>query len=100
MYTLPVAAIVTTSTSAALPIPTPRVVREVFSLSVLIAPKAKRMLSPQELIRPLVGSGKRMVGHQIVAGALGYDAQIGPADQLLQMWHVGATGEEVISPRF
>ena len=48
----------TTSTIAALPITTPSMVREAFSLSPASAQKAKRTLSSQRIIRAAVVSGK------------------------------------------
>src|SRR5690242_21675555 len=86
---------VTTSTMAALPITTPSIVREAFSLSPARAQTAKRMLSSQWMTCPFLASGKRIVGQQIVAGILGHDPQVGPADQLCQMRHFCGIGQKV-----
>src|ERR1700730_296411 len=88
---------VTTSTMAALPIRTPSMVREAFSLSPARARRAKRTLSSQRITRPIVASGKRIVSQQIVAGILSDDTQLGPAHEVFQMWYFGAIGEQIAS---
>src|SRR5580693_1724699 len=86
---------VTTSTIAALPITTPSMVREALSLSPASAHQAKRTLSSQRTMRAAVVSWERIVGQQIVTGVLGYHAQMGLPDELLEMRHFRAIGKKV-----
>src|SRR5690242_10154618 len=74
-------------------------VREAFSRSLARAHKAKWTLSSHRIARLLLASRKRIVGQQVVAGVLCHDAQVGPANKLLQARQFLTVGEKVAAAR-
>ena len=89
--------ILTTSTIATLPITTPSVVREAFSLSTARAHEAS-VCFPQSIMRlSLPHRSTWLVDDR--SDVLGYNLQVGPPDKLLEMRHFRAISKKVASFR-